>query len=82
MGEGEEQSGRGSLGLKGPDACLITVAADYPSLYLSKYETRKMNVRFVGFRAVTVKNVVFWVMKIQFVLHRRHIISPLQSPAG
>jgi hypothetical protein len=32
--------------------------------------------------AVTVKNVVFWDIKTQFVLHRRHITSPLQSPAG
>jgi hypothetical protein len=29
-----------------------------------------------------MKNVVFWDIKTQFVLHRRHITSPLQSPAG
>jgi hypothetical protein len=29
-----------------------------------------------------MKNVVFWDIKPQFVLHRRHITSPLQSPAG
>jgi hypothetical protein len=29
-----------------------------------------------------MKNGVFWDIKIQFVLHRRHIMSPLQSPAG
>jgi hypothetical protein len=29
-----------------------------------------------------MKNVVFWDIKTQFVPHRRHIISPLQSPAG
>jgi hypothetical protein len=29
-----------------------------------------------------MKNVVFWVIKSQFVLHRRHITSPLQSPAS
>jgi hypothetical protein len=40
------------------------------------------NVRFEGFTAVTVKNVVLWDMKTQFVPHRRHITSPLQSPAG
>jgi hypothetical protein len=28
-----------------------------------------------------MKNVVFWDIKTQFVLHRRHITSPLQSPA-
>jgi hypothetical protein len=29
-----------------------------------------------------MKNVVFWDIKTQFVLHRRHITSPPQSPAG
>jgi hypothetical protein len=29
-----------------------------------------------------MKNAVFWDIKIQFVLHRRHITSPLQSPFG
>jgi hypothetical protein len=28
-----------------------------------------------------MKNAVFWDTKIQFVPHRRHITSPLQSPA-
>jgi hypothetical protein len=28
-----------------------------------------------------MKNVVFWDIKPQFDLHRRHITSPLQSPA-
>jgi hypothetical protein len=28
-----------------------------------------------------MKNVVFWDIKPQFVLRRRHITSPLQSPA-
>jgi hypothetical protein len=39
-------------------------------------------VRFEVFTAVTMKNVVFWDMKTQFVPHRRHITSPLKSPAG
>jgi hypothetical protein len=39
-------------------------------------------VRSEVFTAVTMKNVVFWDIKPQFVLHRRHITSPLQSPAG
>jgi hypothetical protein len=38
-----------------------------------------MDVRFEGFTAFTIKNVVFWDIKTQFVLHRRHITSPLQS---
>jgi hypothetical protein len=32
--------------------------------------------------AVTMKNVVFWDIKTQFVLHGRHITSPLQSSVG
>jgi hypothetical protein len=28
-----------------------------------------------------MKNAVFWYIKAQFVLHRRHITSPLQTPA-
>jgi hypothetical protein len=39
-------------------------------------------LRFAVFTAVTMKNVVLWYIKPQFVLHRRHIKSPLQSPAG
>jgi hypothetical protein len=42
-------------------------------------------IEFVGFEvftAVTMRNVVFWDIRIQFVPHRRHIMSPLQSPAG
>jgi hypothetical protein len=39
-------------------------------------------VRFEVLTAVNVKNVVFWDIKTQFVLHRRHITSPLQSPAS
>jgi hypothetical protein len=35
---------------------------------------------FEVFTAVTMKNVFFWYMKTQFVPHRRHITSPLQSP--
>jgi hypothetical protein len=29
-----------------------------------------------------MQNVVFWDTTTQFVLHRRHITSPLQSSAG
>jgi hypothetical protein len=39
-------------------------------------------VRFEVFKAVTTKNAVFWDINPQFVLHRGHITSPLQSPAG
>jgi hypothetical protein len=34
------------------------------------------------FTAVAMKNAVFWDIRTQFVLHRRHMTSPLQSPAG
>jgi hypothetical protein len=41
-----------------------------------------IKVRFEVFTAVTMKNVVFWDIKTQFILHRRHIASPLQRPAS
>jgi hypothetical protein len=31
---------------------------------------------------ITKKNVLFWDIKTQFVLHRRQITSPLQNPAS
>jgi hypothetical protein len=51
--------------------------------YVSATESsRLMLCKIWGFTAVTMKNAVFWDIKTQFVLHRRHITSPLQSPAG
>jgi hypothetical protein len=44
--------------------------------------TVQHSVRFEVLTAVTVKNVVFWDITTQFVLHKRHITSPLQSTAG
>jgi hypothetical protein len=38
-------------------------------------------VRFEVFAAVTMKNGVFWDIETKFVLHRRHISSPLHSPS-
>jgi uncharacterized membrane protein len=38
--------------------------------------------RLEVFTAVTMKNAVFYDIKTQFVLHRRHITSPLQIPAS
>jgi hypothetical protein len=29
-----------------------------------------------------MRTIVFWDVKLQFVLHRRHITSPLHRPAG
>jgi hypothetical protein len=40
------------------------------------------DVRSEVFTAVTMNNVVFWGIETQFVPHRRHITSPLQSSAG
>jgi hypothetical protein len=39
-------------------------------------------IRSEDFTAVTMKNVVFWDIKILFVLHRRRIMSPLEGPTG
>jgi hypothetical protein len=36
---------------------------------------RGINVRSEAFTAVIIKNVVFWDIKTQFVLRRRHITS-------
>jgi hypothetical protein len=40
------------------------------------------DVKYEVFTEVTMKNAVFLDIKTQFVLHRRHITSILQSPAG
>jgi hypothetical protein len=45
-------------------------------------EKRNVYIRFEVFTAVTMNNAVFWEIKTQFVPHRRHITSPLQSSAG
>jgi hypothetical protein len=50
-----------------------------PTDELEQYE---ICVRFEVFTAVTMKNAVFWDIRKQFVPHRKHIASPLQSPAG
>jgi hypothetical protein len=38
--------------------------------------------KFWGFHGGDMKNVVFWDINTQFVPHRRHITSRLQSPTG
>jgi hypothetical protein len=45
-------------------------------------EIQEHVVRFDVFTAVTMKNAVFLDIRIQFVPHRRHITSPLVSPAS
>jgi hypothetical protein len=41
-----------------------------------------IDVRFEAYTAGTMKNAVFWDIKTLFVPHRKHITSPLQSPAS
>jgi hypothetical protein len=41
-----------------------------------------INVRFEVFTAVTMKNAVFCDIKTQFIPHRRHITSLVQSKAS
>jgi hypothetical protein len=38
--------------------------------------------RFEVLRTVTIKNVVFWDIRTQFILHRIHMTSPLQNLAS
>jgi hypothetical protein len=52
------------------------------TIYMPLTEIKKDGIRFEVFMAVTMKNVVFWDIRTQFVLHRRHIMSPLQSSAS
>jgi hypothetical protein len=40
------------------------------------------SARFEFYTAVTMKNAAFWDTRTKFVLHRKHITSPLQSPAS
>jgi hypothetical protein len=39
-------------------------------------------VRVYVLTAVTMKSTVFWDIKTQFIPHRRHTTSRLQSPTG
>jgi hypothetical protein len=50
------------------------------SLLYSPY--KRDYLRFKVITAVTMKNAVFWDIKTHFVPHRRHITSPLHSPAS
>jgi hypothetical protein len=48
-----------------------------------RYRAQPVNaLRFGGVTAVTMKKVVFWDIKTQFVSHRKHITFPLKSPAS
>jgi hypothetical protein len=53
-------------------------------VFPNSHTAKKMflSLRFEIFTAVTLKNAVFWDIKTQFIPHRKHITSPLQSPTG
>jgi hypothetical protein len=51
-------------------------------LFIFPQQNNSACVRFEVFTAVTMKSVVFWGIRTQFVIHRRHITSPLQSSAS
>jgi hypothetical protein len=62
----------------------VTVVCSYELKTInghSAFELSKTS-RFEVFTAVTMMTAVLWDVKAQFVLHRKHIMSPLQSPAG
>jgi hypothetical protein len=50
--------------------------------YVSAGEPSRLILCNEVFTAVTIKNAVFWDLKTQFILHRKHITSPLENPAG
>jgi hypothetical protein len=52
------------------------------SVYSSDLREISRVVRCEVFTAVAMKNAVFWGIRTQFVLHRRHITPPHQSPAS
>jgi hypothetical protein len=54
-----------------------TDAADCFRKYRLQPLGKFLSVRFEVFTAVTMKNVAFWDIETQFILHRRHITSPL-----
>jgi hypothetical protein len=78
---------RGSQGGDYEDCRLLgysnPVRTSQETHYLSATESSQLMLCNIwGFTAVTMKNVVFWDIKTQFVPHRSHITSQLQSPAG
>jgi hypothetical protein len=62
--------------------CSVRMRLSVSSTLLSLRLVPANVVRFEVFTAVTMKSVVFWDIKPQFVLHRRHITFLLQNPAG
>jgi hypothetical protein len=74
---GSDYEGCRLLGYENP------VRTSQETCYVSATESSRLCYeRFGGFMAVTMKDVIFWDIKTRFVLHRRHITFPLQSPAN
>jgi hypothetical protein len=81
------ETGRTNLGRTRIDVRPVAVSESLirvgkPQRLNEAVRTAVENVRFEVYTAVTMKNVVFWNIKTQFVRHRRHITSPLHSPAS
>jgi hypothetical protein len=51
-------------------------------MILANYLGTNYAIKFEVSTAVTMKNAVFWDIKIQFVTHRKNIRFPLQTLAG
>jgi hypothetical protein len=51
-------------------------------LNVRKYKKITVYARFEVLTALAIKNAFFWDIKPQFIPHRKHITSPLWSPAG
>jgi hypothetical protein len=61
----------------------LRLVADYRySINEASVRKHEISVRVGGFTGVTMKNAVFWDIRLQFVHKRKHITSPLESPAG
>jgi hypothetical protein len=56
--------------------------SSYLEILIVKQTNQENKLRFEIFTAMIIKNSVIWVMEAQFVLHKGHITSPLQSPAS
>jgi hypothetical protein len=69
---GKMREVRAIVGFKGLSRCSVGATR----------RTLDFLVRFEVFMAVTMENDVFRDIKPQFMPHRRHITSPLQSSAG
>jgi hypothetical protein len=63
---------------------LVLISHLQPFLYALKTvaSVQKEDSKGLNEEKWTMKNIAFWDIKTQFVLLRRHITPPLQSPAS